>query len=398
MEIQDSFFLDVAITAEVIHPVLGKILIGEQLFSFFVIIRSQPVDRLTSQDFDRIAGVTTHQESAIVSHDFSLALGKQVHNQILIVIGVGNHGEIVVRVDFSQQTLDVSNFITINCEVGTHDRVFGGNCTKADRFLSNITIIMLFHPHDGGDCCSVVVAQQPSRRSLDCRFRRMLTAHREVTDHLPGRYIGTAGLFNPLVDYLTIAITDFSGNLSVPHGAGQQSLDSIHQPNEIGVSIRNLDLRNANLGARALGNRTNCQGQKTQLMQVSDLLVFISARTHGIGQNTIVFSNNLFNITIEEIVIETIDQIFVDKALQAEESQMVNIIQATHTGSVIGNHFGQTLRILLVMSSLIKVNQQKRIVIIHILSISFPLLYIYYIIFFYKNQKRPSELEGLYIT
>ena len=263
MEIQDSFFLNAAVTAEIIHPILGKILIGEQLFSLFVIIRSQPVDRLTSQDFDRVAGVTTHQKSAVMSHNFSLALRKQVHNQVLIVIGVGNHGEIIVGIDFSQQTLDVSNFITIDCEIGTHDRVLGGNCAKADRLLGNITIIVLFHPHDCGNSCGIMMAQQPSRRSLDCGFRRVLTTHREITDHLPGRYIGTTGLFNPLVDDLTIAITDFSGNLRMPHGAGQQSFDSIHQPNEIGVSIGNLDLRNANLGARTLRDRTNCQRQIT---------------------------------------------------------------------------------------------------------------------------------------
>ena len=266
MEMQDSFFLNAAVTAEVIHPILGKILIGEQFFSLFVIIRSQPVDRLTSQDLDRIAGVTTHQKSAIMSHNFILALRKQVHNQILIVIGVGNHGEIVVGIDFSQQTLDVSNFITIDCEIGTHDRVLGGNCAKADRFIFNIALIMMFHPHNCRNGCGVMVAQQPSRRSLDCRFNGMLTAHREVTDHLPRRYISAAGLFNPLINHLTIAITDFSSNLSMPHRAGQQSFDSIYQPDEVGVGIGNFDLRNANLSARTLGNRTNCQRQVTQFM------------------------------------------------------------------------------------------------------------------------------------
>ena len=66
-----------------------------------------------------------------------------------------------------------------------------------------------------------------------------------------------------------------------------------------------------------------------------------------------------------------IDQIFIDKALQAEESQMVNVIQAAHTRSVVGNHSGQTLRILLMVSGLIEINQQERIIIAHILSISF---------------------------
>ena len=306
-----------------------------------------------------------------MSHNFSLALREQVHNQVLVVIGVGNHREIVVRIDFGQQTLDMSDFITIDCEVRTHDRVFSGNRTETDRFLGNIAIIMLFHPHDCGNGCGIVMAQQPSRRSLDCGFCRVLTTHREVTDHLPGRYIGIASLFNPLVDYLTITITNFSRNLSMPHGAGQQSFDSIYQPDEVGVSIRNLNLRNANLGARTLGNRTNCQRQITQFMQVSNLLVFISARTHSISQNTIVFSNNFFNITIEEIIIEAINQIFVDKALQAKKSQMIDVIQATHTRSVVGNHLSQALGILLMVSGLIEINQQERIIIVHILSISF---------------------------
>ena len=265
----------------------------------------------------------------------------------------------------------MSNFITIDCEIGAHDRVFGGNCAKTDRLLGNIAIIMLFHPHDCGNGCGVVMAQQPSRRSLDCGFCRVLTTHREVTDHLPGRYVGTAGLFNPLVDYLTITIADFSSNLSMPHGAGQQSFNGIYQPDEVGMSIGNFDLRNANLGARTLGNRTNRQRQITQFMQVSDLLVFIGTRTHSVGQNAVVFSNNLFNITIEEIVIETIDQIFIDKALQAKESQMIDVIQATHTRSVVGNHLGQALGILLMVSGLVEINQQERIIVIHILSISF---------------------------
>ena len=277
----------------------------------------------------------------------------------------------MVGINFSQQPLNMSDFITIDCEVRTHNRVFGGNRTKAHRLVLNVTAIVALHPHDCGNSCGVIVAQQPCARSLNGRFSRVLTTHREIADQSTRINRSVTGLLNPLIGNLAIAVADFCGNLGVPHRARQQSLNGIYQPYKVRMGIGNLDLGNAHFGAHTLGNRTNLQRQIAELPQVSDLLVFISAFTQSIGQHTIVFIQNFFQVTIEEVVIKAIDQIFVNKGLKAEESNMVDVSQSAHTRSVIRRHLNQILGILLMMGSLVEVNHQKRIVIIHSYQIPF---------------------------
>ena len=271
--------------------------------------------------------------------------------------------------------------------------MFGRNCAESNAILCNITVIIIFKPHNCGDSGSVIKAEGPCRRRLDCGFHGMLTSHREITKHLTRVNSGVTSSFNPLVNNLSISLTNFCRYLSMPHSTRKHSLNGIYKPDKVRMCVRYFNLRNSHLSSHALGNRRNLKGKIAESVQISYLLAFICALTKSIIKDSFILGNNFIFWTTEEHCVEPVNKILLNKGLQAEECNSIYILKSAHTRSVVRNHFCQSFWILLMMCRLIKVNKQEWIIIFHFLY-SFLSFYIYIITYFYKKIKKTLFAQG----
>ena len=261
----------------------------------------------------------------------------------------------MIRINFSKQSLNLSNFITINGEIRTHYAMFSRNSSKSNRLLSTITIIIILQPKDSRNCCSISKTKTPSRRRFNSGFRRLLTSHREIAQKTRDLDIVIASQILILLNNLTITISNFSRYLSMPHCTRQKSFNRINQPNKIWMGICNFNLRYTNCGSHTFRYGRNFKRKITKLMQLSNLLRFKSSFSKSSIQNTLIFGNNFLFRPVKEISVEPINKIFFNKSLKAKHSNFISILQAAHTRSIIRNHFGQSSRILRGMTYFIKI-------------------------------------------
>ena len=143
----------------------------------------------------------------------------------------------------------------------------------------------------------------------------MLTAHREIAKQSSYRNIVVATHVMVLLHNLAIPIANFRGYLRMPHGGRQQGLNSIHQPNEVGVSVGNLDLRDADRGSGAFRDSRDFQRKIAQSMQVSNFLRLKCTGTESSVENSILLYYNFLFWTIKEVIVKAFNDIFFDKRM-----------------------------------------------------------------------------------
>ena len=240
--------------------------------------------------------------------------------------------------------------------------MFKRNCTITNFISIGVAVINIFQPLDSGNGSSVSEAQQPSRGRSGSRFGAVLTTHGEVTQELGDTNTVFTAHVSVLLDDLTIALANFCRNLNVPDIAGERSFQSIGQPGKTRMGIYEYGLRNTDCGFSTFGNCVHCNGQITQAMQVANLLFAICAMAQRITNAVIVLGHNFLFTAVEEVVVEGIDQDGLTIALAAPINNAINIIQSAHTRSTGRINAGKTLGILLCVSCLIKVDQNKRII------------------------------------
>ena len=193
--------------------------------------------------------------------------------------------------------------------------MLSGDCTISDRLLSAVAIIVLLKPHNCRNGCSVQERQAPTRRTFNCGFRRLLTTHREVAKQSSYRNIIIATYIVIFLHNLTIPIANFRGYLCMPHSGRQKSFDSIYQPNKVGVSVGNLDLRDTDRSSSTFWNSRDFQRKITEPMQISNLLRLECTGTECSIENSLVLCDNFLFWTIKEVIVKAFNEILLNKCL-----------------------------------------------------------------------------------
>ncbi len=130
-----------------------------------------------SHDLNGIAAVTTDGKTAIMRQHIILDLRQNDVDQVPIVIAVTDHGEILVRIDFFQQTPNVRHLITINGEIGAHNTMFCRQSAVGHLVILCTASVIMLQPEDSWDCGSVKEAQAERSRTLGSAFYALLAAH-----------------------------------------------------------------------------------------------------------------------------------------------------------------------------------------------------------------------------
>ena len=105
-----------------------------------------------------VTGIRTNEKSSIVHENFIFERWDDVIHQIPIVIGVTDHAERCVGIDFSEHPPDEGNFVTINSIVGSHNTVFSAYCTHSNLGVRDICIVILVNVGESGNSACFVEA------------------------------------------------------------------------------------------------------------------------------------------------------------------------------------------------------------------------------------------------
>ena len=233
--------------------------------------------------------------------------------------------------------------------------MFGGQSAESNRLLGAIAVVVALQPKDGGDSSGVQEAETERRRAFGGALDALLATHGEVAQELCTNHAVIASALCELIDNLAVAIANFSRSLRVPHSAGQHCLNRIYQPHKIRVGVGNLNLWHLDVGAGTLRHGTNLQGQISQVVKSFQAFLSDAVRVNCGVQHSLVLGNHMMERYGKEELVEGVDKVLVDERLQAKHGDLVGVVQASHAGCVVGNHFGQGLRILLCVSGLVEV-------------------------------------------
>ena len=290
-----------------------------------------------------------------MGEDFVLASRNDIVHHIPVVVGIGYHRETGVRINFSQHTLNESDFITINCVVSSHYRVLSGNCTNTDFVFGALSIVVVVQIRQSRNGRGLIERQEPRSRATSCIFQAAHTTETKVS-HCHIRIGARSSLGIELVSYLMVLPTNSSICTHRPHFSLEQTLKPLDNPSETRVSISHFNNGNAHIYNRAFGNCTDFNRQITQLMQFDDTVSRNIAQTQVSIDIMVILIHNLLDGFIEEVC-KTLLHIL-DERLNAIYNHLREIIIHCLTSSQIGHQISLIVRVHQRVALLIRVTVQ----------------------------------------
>ena len=112
-----------------------------------------------------IADGLREEKIAIVGENFILTSRDNIIYHIPVVVGIRHHRKTGVGINLSQHTLDKSGFITIHCEVSSHNRVFGRNSTDTNAIFCALSIIEIIQIRQSRNGRGLIERQEPRCRA-----------------------------------------------------------------------------------------------------------------------------------------------------------------------------------------------------------------------------------------
>ena len=106
----------------------------------------------------------------------------------------------------------------------------------------------------------------------------------------------------------------------------------------------------------AFRQRTDFDGQISELMKSPDLINFIGIYAKSSVHNPLVFANSLIEGLGKKLLVEIIDQIGLNEALKTEHDHTVPHVNAGHAGSIVGNRLRDAFGKHHVMTGFICIN------------------------------------------
>ena len=238
--------------------------------------------------------------------------------------------------------------------------------TESHRLIGAVAVIDVLQIRDYGDGGSIQEGQTPTSASLDGRLQAFLATEIKSAERSCTRQIIIAGQSIVAVDNFTVCITDCGGQHRMPHFCGNQTFQGLREPSEVRMCVGNTKHRTLHRDTSAFGNCHNFNGQVAQLVQVCDFLHTVHTLAKGCVHYPLVVGHYLVKRLAEELIIEVINEVCLNEALQLEHNHLIPTLHSAHTRSEIGDRLGNSLGQHFCVDSLVEVNQKHRIHFNHI--------------------------------
>jgi hypothetical protein len=205
---------------------------------------------------------------------------------------------------------------------------------------------------DGG---TIHERQTPSGTGLQSRIKSLVATEVKITEGATARNIIITGLVIPLVNNLTVSVTDSSTDHRIPHLSGNQRFKSLTEPSEVRMGVGDAEDRAMDGDNHTFRKGNDLDREVTQAVQASNLLVVAEVLAKGVVHNPGILSHDLFLRLVEEVLVEVVNEPGLAERLETEVYHTVPTVYTGRTRGEIGDTLGHALVEHLGVNSLVKV-------------------------------------------
>ena len=309
-------------------------------------------------DLYTVTAVTTDEEAPVVVENFVLEGRENVVHHVPVIVAVAHATERSVGVEFGEGSLD-EDTLTVRVDVlvlvlvavvpgvegavGAHHEMLSGHGAEADLFLATVAVVHSLKVGNDRDGGGVDEGQAPCRASLERSIQALVATEVEVTEGTSARNAVFARFVVVLVNDFTVGVADRGADHRVPEFSGNQGLQGLTEPGEVRVGVGDAENRAVDGNLGAFRERDNLNRQVSELVEIADFLEVADTGAHGLLHVVLVLVDHLFLRSVEEVLVEVVDEERLAECLQPEVHDLVPPVHTAHARREIGHGFGHTL-------------------------------------------------------